>query len=148
MNRIRGAAAALVVAVVVLSAGVALAAPLSESQWKKQANALCKQVNKQLGPIQQEVFAGLGENEQPSPEQFSAYLAQSLPVIEDGVASIDALNEPKSLKRGVKKFKVAVADTLATIEADPVAVLSGNNDPFAKADKAALKIGLKACANG
>jgi len=148
MHRIRGAAAASVVAVVTLTAGVALAAPLTESQWKKQANALCKQLNKQLEPIQQEFFAGLGKDEQPSPEQFSAYLEQSVPVIEDGVASIDALNEPKSLKSGVKKFKVAVADTLATIEADPVAVLSGNNDPFAKADKIARKLGLKACADG
>ena len=148
MNRIRGAAAALVVAVVVLSAGVALAAPLSESQWKKQANALCKQVNKQLGPIQQEVFAGLGENEQPSPEQFSAYLAQSLPVIEDGVASIDALDEPKSLKSGVKKFEAAVNDALATVQDDPNAAFTGNKDPFTKANKVAKKIGLKACAGG
>ncbi|MCJ7436779.1 MAG: hypothetical protein MUP97_03330 [Acidimicrobiia bacterium] len=148
MNRIRGAAAASVVAVVTLTAGIALAAPLSESQWKQQGNAVCKQVNKDLKPIQQELFAGLGKNEDPSAEQISAYVEQFVPVIEDAVASIDALNEPKSLKSGVKKFKVAVADALATIEADPVAVLTGDTDPFVKANKVARKIGLKACAGG
>lgn len=148
MHRIRGTAAVSVIAVVVLSAGLAFAAPLSESQWKKQANALCRQVNQELGPIQAEIFGGLGENDRPSPEQITAYVAQSVPVIEDAVASIDALNEPKSLKRGVKKFKVAVADTLATIEADPVTVLNGDTDPFTNANKAARKIGLKACADG
>lgn len=147
MHRIRGAAAASIVAVVVLSAGIASAAPLSESQWKKQANAVCKQVSKDLDGIEEEAFAGLGESEQPSPEQFTAFVVLFVPVIEDGVASIDALNEPKSLKSGVKKFKVAVTEALATIEADPVGVLSGDTDPFAKVNKVARKIGLKACAD-
>ena len=148
MHRIRGAAAASVVAVVTLTAGVALAAPLTESQWKKQANAFCKQVNKELEPIQRELFAGLGEDERPSPEQISAYVEQFVPVIEDAVASIDALNEPKSLKSGVKKFKAAVADALASVQDDPDAAFAGNNDPFANANKVARKLGLKACANG
>jgi hypothetical protein len=135
----------VVVTVLTLSAGVAFAAPLTESQWKKQANALCKQVDKDLAPIEQEAFAGLGEDEQPSPEQFIAFAALFVPVIEDAVASIDALNEPKSLRSGVKKFKVAVTDALATIVADPVTVFSGDTDPFTKVDKVARKIGLKAC---
>jgi hypothetical protein len=148
MNRIRGAAAAsvvAVVAVVTLTTGVAMAAPLTESQWKKQANALCKQANKEIEPIEQEAFAGLGEDEQPSPEQFVAFAALFVPVIEDALASIDALNEPKSLRSGVKKFTVAVTEALTTIEADPEGIFSGDTDPFAKADKAARKIGLKAC---
>ena len=136
-----------VVAVVILTAGVALAAPLSESQWKQQGTAVCKQVNKDLDAIQKDVFAGLGKNEKPSADQFDAFVAQFVPVIEGAVASIDALNEPKSLQSGVKKFDAAVADALATIEADPEAAFSGD-DPFAKANKVAKKIGLRACAGG
>jgi hypothetical protein len=135
-SRVFTASGALVAAVT-LSAGVALAAPLSESQWKKQANSVCKQVDKDLAPIEKEAFAGLGENEQPSPEQITAFVEQFVPIIEGAVASIDALNEPKSLKSGVKKFKVAVADVLAAIQADPVGVLTGDTDPFTKADKVA-----------
>ena len=137
-----------VVAVVTLTAGVALAAPLSESQWKQQGNAVCKQVNKKLGAIQHDVFAGLGKNQKPSTEQIDAFAAQFTPVIEDAVASIDALDEPKSLKSGVKKFEAAVNDALATVQDDPNAAFTGNKDPFAKANKVARKIGLKACANG
>ncbi|MFO7592400.1 MAG: hypothetical protein R6X23_16190 [Acidimicrobiia bacterium] len=145
MNRKRGAVAASVVAAVMLSAGVAVAAPLTESQWKKQANAVCKQANKEIEPIQQEAFAGLGEDERPSPEQLVAFAALFVPVIEDALASIDALDEPESLRSGVKKFKVAVTEALTTIEADPVGIFDGDTDPFTKADKAARKIGLKAC---
>jgi len=137
-----------VVAVVILTAGVALAAPLSESQWKQQGNAVCKQVNKELGAIQKDLFAGLGKNERPSAEQIDAFAAQLVPVIKGAVASIDALDEPKSLKSGVKKFEAAVNDALATVQDDPNAAFTGNKDPFTKANKVAKKIGLKACAGG
>jgi len=42
MSRTRGAAAVSVIAVVVLSAGIAVAEPLTGAQWKKQGNAVCK----------------------------------------------------------------------------------------------------------
>jgi hypothetical protein len=143
-----GACAASIIALVTLGAAVAWAAPLSESQWKKQANAVCKQTNKDLDQIGNEVFAGVGEQQEPSAEQINAWVDEFVPIVEDAVSSIDALNEPKSLKSNLKKFKAEVNKALTAIEADPQGVFAGNNDPFKKVDKYARKLGLKACADG
>jgi gas vesicle protein len=144
MKHIKMLGAGSVVAVVVLSASVALAAPLSEEKWRKQGNKICKQVNQDLEEIAQEVFAGLRPGKEPSDEQLTAYVAQFVPAIEGAVSSIDALNEPKSVKKDLKKFKAAVGQALDTIEADPGAV-TGSKDPFAKVDKIGKRLGLKAC---
>jgi hypothetical protein len=37
---------------------------------------------------------------------------------------------------------------LTALEADPATGFGGGTDPFAKVDKIAKKLGLKACANG
>jgi hypothetical protein len=144
MKHVKMLGAGSVVAVAVLSASVALAAPLSEEKWRKQGNKICRQVNKDLNEIGNEVFAGLGRDEQPSNEQVAAYVEQFVPAIEGAVSSIDALNEPKSVKKDLKKFKTAVAQALDTIEADPTAV-AGGKDPFAKVDKIIKRLGLKEC---
>jgi Txe/YoeB family toxin of Txe-Axe toxin-antitoxin module len=144
MKHMKMLGAGSVVAVAVLSASVALAAPLSEEKWRKQGNKICRQVNKDLNEIGNEVFAGLGRDEKPSNEQAAAYVEQFVPAIEGAVSSIDALNEPKSVKKDLKKFKTAVAQALDTIEADPTAV-AGGKDPFAKVDKIIKRLGLKEC---
>jgi len=130
-------------AVVVLSASGALAAPLSEQKWRKQGNAICKQTNKELNEIGNEVFADLGPDERPSDEQATAFVEQFVPAIEGAVSSIDALNEPKSVKKDLKKLKTAVAQALDTLEADPTSIV--NEDLFLKVDKIAKKLGLKEC---
>jgi len=144
MQHMKLLGAGSVVAVVVLSASVALAAPLSEEKWRKQGNKICKQVNQDLEEIGKEVFASLGPDQEPSDEQLTAYVEQFVPAIEGAVSSIDALNEPKSVKTDLKKFKTAVARALDTIEADPTAV-AGGKDPFAKVDKIIKRLGLKEC---
>ena len=63
MKNVRLLVAGSVVAVVFLSVSGALAAPLSEQRWRKQGNAICKQTNKELDEIGNEVFAGLGDTE-------------------------------------------------------------------------------------
>ena len=65
-----------------------------------------------------------------------------------GVDSIVALQEPKSLRRDVKKFAAEATAAIESIEADPQAAFAGPNDPFAKANKVARRLGLKACADG
>ncbi len=70
-----------------------------------------------------------------------------LPVVEDGIASINKLEEPKSLKKGIKKFNSEVAKLIVKLDSDPT-VLLADQDPFKTANKAARAIGLKECANG
>jgi len=139
MNRLKLLVAGLVVAAVVLSTSVAFAKPLSEQQWRKQANVLCKQSNKDLNAIADEAFAGLGPNDQPTAEQYAAFIDQGGPSIEQTVASLDALNEPKALKKDVKKMLGVTLAALATMEADP----SLDSDAvFAKATKLSKRLGL------
>jgi len=148
MSRSKALVAGSVVAVVVLSASAALAKPLSEQQWRKQGNAVCKQVNKELDALGNEIFAGLGPHDQPSVEQVQAFAEQFAPVIKDAIASIDALKEPAALKKDVKRFKAAANDAVAHVEANPSVLLNEKSDPFAKVNKIARKLGLKVCANG
>ena len=135
-----------VVAVALGSAGVAFAKPLTETEWKKQGNAICKRVNKDLDKIGSEVFAGLGRTEQPSDAQLQSFAGQAVPVIEAAINDIDGLQEPKSLKKDVKKFKSEVAKAIVALDSDP-SVLLANEDPFKDANKVARRLGLKACAN-
>lgn len=132
-------------AVVVLSASGALAAPLSEQQWRKQANSVCKQLDRDLDEIADEFYADLDENEEPTPEQFAALAKQASPLFEEALASIDALNEPKALKKDFKKFEAAVSDAVAAFQDGPSAFTDGAENPFARSDKIARRLGLKAC---
>jgi hypothetical protein len=144
MRRITKLSAVTIVAVLALSA-IAAAAPLSKKEWLKQGNAVCKSVNDGVEAAAGSAFAGLGKKDKPTDAQFAAFAAAAIPVFKDGVAKIDALEEPTSLTAGVTKFTTAVSDVVAKVEADPT-ILSG--DPFKKVDKIARKIGLKTCAEG
>ena len=138
-------AGALVAAAVVVGTSVAFAKPLSERQWRQQADAVCKQVGKDLNELGSQVAPELGQNDQPSVEQFAAFMDQAGPVFEQALAAIDDLNEPKALKKDVKKFEVATAAAVIRLQADP-SLLAGSADPFAKANKIARRLGLKNCA--
>jgi hypothetical protein len=148
MKHIKALAATSIIAVVTMTGDAAFAKPLSEARWKKQANAVCKQTNKDIEELNNEVFAGLGENEQPSPTQVNAWVDRFAPIAREAIATIDALNEPQALRSTVKKFKAATSEAVGEIETDPVAAFSYEHDPFAKVNKIAKRLGLKACANG
>lgn len=145
---IKALAATSIISVVTMTGGAAFAKPLSEAQWKKQANAVCKHTNKDIEELNNEVFAGLGENEQPSPEQVSAWVDRFAPIARKAVASVEALNEPQALRSTVKKLAAAISQAVTEIETRPVAAFNYEHDPFAKVNKIARKLGLKACASG
>ena len=128
-----------IVASVVLCASVAFAQPLSEQEWRKQANVFCKQNNKDMNGIQAQVFAGLGRKDQPTAAQNAAFVAQAVPAIEQTIASIDALNEPKALKNDVKKL-VALGNKAA---AGMRTNMGPENDAqWAKVNKISKRLGL------
>jgi len=140
MNRYKLLVAGLVVAAVVLSTSVAFAKPLSEQQWRKQANVFCKQSNKDLEAIYGEAFADLGKNDVPTPEQVAVIAQKAGPSIEQTIASIDALNEPKSLKPKVKKWIASANEAVATLQADPSTAIDDNL--FAKVNKLGKQLGV------
>ncbi|MCJ7439224.1 MAG: hypothetical protein MUP97_15860 [Acidimicrobiia bacterium] len=139
MNRFKLLVAGVVVAAVVLSTSVAFAKPLSEQQWRKQANVFCKQNNKEMNALSSVAFAGLGPNDQPTAEQLAAFTEQAVPAIEQTIASIDALNEPKALKKDVKKLVVLGYDAVAGMRTNPG---PENDAQFAKVNKIGKRLGL------
>ena len=135
-----------VVGVVVGTAGTAFAKPLTETQWKKQGNTICRQINNEINEIGNEAFAELGQDEEPTEAQLTAYVEQLQPVISNGLVSINKLQEPKSVRKGLTKFNREVTEVLVALDDDPT-ILLGNEDPFEDASKAAKAVGLKTCAN-
>ena len=135
------------VAILALQPGVAFAKPLSPKQWKKQGNAICKATNREVDSISEQLFGDVPDGAEPTDGQVQAFVGEFVPVIEDAVSSIVALDEPAKLRKGVKQFAAAVEETLATIEADPSAAFLGDQDPFLEVSKIARKLGLKVCAD-
>lgn len=144
MNRVKVVVVGLMIAAVVLSTSVAFAKPLSEQRWRKQANVFCRQSNEDLAAIADEALAVLGPNDQPTVEQAAAFVAQAVPSIEQTIALIDALKEPKALKKDVKKFVAAVTKATAAMQANPAAALGGT--VFAPANKIGKRLRL-VCGN-
>jgi hypothetical protein len=136
-----------ILAIMALSASVAFAAPLSGSQWKKQANEICTQMQAEINQAGEAANATLGPNEEPSPELLASFGQQFVDAVRRAVASIDALAEPKALRKAVKKFTAVVETELAAVESDP-SLLGTNTDPLPKSTKAAKKLGLKKCTEG
>jgi hypothetical protein len=145
VSRFKVFVAGSIVAALVLGTSVAFAKPLSEQQWRKQANSVCKQLDKDLDEIADPFYAELDENEEPTRKQFAALAKQARPLFEQALASIDALDEPKALKKGIKQFEAAVSEAVAAMEDGPSAFTDGDENPFAKSDKIAQRLGLKAC---
>jgi hypothetical protein len=131
------------IAFVVLTSGAsAFAAPLSEKAWRKQANAICRQTDKDVQAATEEVLSGLDPGQAPTPEQNAAAVRQLIPLFEESIASIDALREPRTLRRDVRQLRLAVTRSLAVLSADPT---STDDTLFVDADRISRKLGLTAC---
>jgi len=126
------------------AAGAAVATkPMSERQWRKTANNICVQSQSLIDEAGQTAFAGLPQDAQPSLEQTTAFVAAIEPVVQQQIDSIDALQEPRKLKKQVKKLLKIAQSELDTLVADPARGLEGN--PFSGASLASEKLKLKDC---
>jgi hypothetical protein len=127
-------------------AGVAAAGELSKREYKGEINDLCETAEDDLGVVFEEVFAGLEEDEEPSPEQQQAAADGGLPILRQMLDDIEDLDGPKALKKKVDKLVDGYRDVADQIEEDPAVVFSADaEDPFAKLDKKARKLGLDDC---
>ena len=149
MKRRIGAGFASLALAGTIVAGTAVAAfadPLSSGEFKKQANAICAEGNQQIDTAAEQVFAGLSENQEPSPEQVAAFATVAVPNIKQQVEDVAALEPPKSLNAKVKKLVKTARAAVAKVEANPSLLADEKNDPFAATNKQAKKLGLKECA--
>lgn len=129
-------------------AGVAGAGgELSKKEYLKEANATCKAGNKEIDAAFGEAFAGLDENDQPSPEQIDELVGLVVPIFRGVLDDIEALEGPSALDKKVDALTDEYRGVLDDIEADPQAVFGEDApDPFKKLDKKTKKLGLKVCA--
>ena len=126
----------------------AFAEPLSNSEFKKQGNAICAEGNRQVDAAAEQVFAGLSENQRPTAEQLAAFATVAVPNIKQQVEDVAALEPPRSLRAKVKKLIKSARAAVAKVEADPSLLADEKHDPFAATNKQAKKLGLKECAGG
>lgn len=129
-------------------AGVAAAGELSKSEYKAEINDLCVAANEELGIVFEEIFGDFEEGEELSPEQIQEAADAALPIFRGLLDDIEDLDGPKSLEKKVDKLVDQYRDIADEIEEDPEIAFTGEDDPFAKADKQAAKLGLDDCAQG
>jgi hypothetical protein len=140
------AAFALAGMIVAGAAASAFAEPLSNNEFKKQANAICAEGNKQIDAAAEQAFAGLTKGQQPSADQLTAFAGVALPLVKQQIDGVAALDAPKSLKSKVKQLIRSARAGVAKAEANPALLADVKHNPFAASDKQAKKLGLKACA--
>ena len=124
----------------------AFAEPLSNSEFKKQGNAICAEGNRQIDAAAEQAFAGLSGNQKPTAEQLTAFATVAVPNIKQQVEDVAALEPPRSLRAKVAKLIKTARAAVAKVEADPSLLADEKHNPFVASDKQAKKLGLKECA--
>lgn len=127
-----------------VSGATVVVKPMSERQWRKTANSICREVDTLASEASNQAFAGVGPDEQPSLEQMTAFVTAIEPIVQQQIDSIDALKEPVRLKKRVAKLVKTAQEELDALVADPIRGLEGN--PFSGASLASTKLKLKDCA--
>lgn len=134
----------LALVLVVTTAGAALAKPLSEKQWRKQGNAICKQFHADRQPILPASGGSIFATKNAAAAR--QYVDQVVPLYEELIASLDALVEPKAQAKAVKTFLAELTASVAAIQADPVSAFAVFDNPFEDTYAAAAKLKLASCA--
>jgi hypothetical protein len=120
---------------------------LSAEEFRTQANAICAEYN--------QTIADLGEP--PSPEEIPGYVDRVIPVVEDGLAELRALNPPAELEEDYNTMLDEVAKAIPAARAlgeaaadQDVTALQEAIEEGQRADEAAdqiaRRLGLDRCA--
>ena len=129
----------------VVLCSIALAAPagaLSEKDWRKQADNVCRQSQTLLNEDASTVPVDSTGN--PSAADFSAFMNDVVkPNYAQVLGSIKALPAPKAIKAQVKKMLSLLQK--ATDSISPDVTQASLTKLFAPATKVAKKLGLKVC---
>ena len=124
---------------------IAMAAPagaLSEKDWRKQADNVCRQSQTLLNEDASTVPVDSTGN--PSAADFSAFINDSVkPNYAQVIGSIKALPAPKAIKAQVKKMLSLLQKATDSISSD--GTQAGFTKLFAPTPKVAKKLGLKVC---
>ncbi len=127
------------------SSGSDTTATITKAAFLKQGNAICANGNKEIDQASNEIFKSVPANQQPSQAQLEEFVNGTIiPSVEGQVAAIDALPVPSGDEAQVQAILDAAQQGIEQGKQDP-ASLTGNGDPFAKANKLANEYGLTEC---
>jgi hypothetical protein len=125
-------------------------AALSNTEFQKRANAICKEGDAELAEKGKKLFGPDGQAT-PSPEALAAYFTEdALPVARVKLDRIDQLEAPKGDRKNVERMlaagRKAVGQVEEQLKKDPVAYLSAKGpDPFEDFNNLAGDLGLDDC---
>jgi hypothetical protein len=116
-------------------------AALTKAQFIKQGDQICAK-------FQEEQLKGLREyaKEHPNAGQDDLVVFVGLPPINKAIEGLESLNPPPADEAEVETMITAMEDAVDKAEADPQAIVSGESNPFDKADRLAAEYGFKVCA--
>jgi hypothetical protein len=80
---------------------------------------------------------------EPTPERAAAFVGRAAPVFERAIDAIDALEEPKALKAGVKRFVRTATKELDALRDDPSIFVETEGNALPKSQKIGRKLGIE-----
>jgi hypothetical protein len=124
--------------------GAAGGEPLSKQQFISEANAICKQGNKEIDQAAREVFDRGNPPSQEEQEQFIT--EQALPNTQAQIDGIRALTPPEGDEEQITTILDEAQQVVDELEQDPSSLTEGGQDPFADVNKQLREYGITACA--
>jgi hypothetical protein len=117
---------------------------LTKAEFIKQADAICKQGNKQINAAAQDVFT---TKQEPSQAQLKQFATETLiPDVQRQVDGVRALNEPSDDEDQVNAFLDSAQSELDKGKKDPLYLTSDKS--FQKTNQLGKQYGFKVCAEG
>jgi hypothetical protein len=122
--------------------------PLTKQQFVKQANRICHDANSQRDQLFASYVAKLN-GRLPDAATLATAVNEYQPILQQQIDSLGALQPPKALQRRYEALLGATRSALATVVANPsavVALVTGGNSPFDDLFRRARTLGLRECA--
>ncbi len=110
----------------------------------EEANALCIANSQQIGAL----FAGMGADGEPTPEQLQATLDEVISLSRDVIDDLEALTPPSDIEEDYAAMLEQAATDTDEAEAQGLAFFETEDDPWAESNEMALELGLDGCAGG
>jgi hypothetical protein len=122
---------------------------LSEEEFRSQANAICADFNEKLNAVPAP----------ESPEDIPEFVDRGIPLVEQGLAELRALNPPEELQEDYDAMLDEIAKQIpagralgeAAADEDPAAVqeaIAEGNRASQASDRLATQLGIEECAGG
>ena len=124
---------------------------VSKSDYVKKGNAICHNYDNQVAALAKRSFPNIAQsNQRPTVPAFQAFLGKLLPLTEDELRKLRALERPKGDEKEIEAIWAAADRGVAQARrgaTDPAVArrLMGQVDPFAEANRKAKAYGLKTC---